>query len=242
VSAARTRESAQPAFILHGYRYRETSLIVEAYTRNHGRIGLVARGVRRPGSALRGVLLSFQPLLLTWTGKAELKTLIAAEWEGAYVPLRGQALICGFYLSELLLKLLARDDPHEELYSAYRDALEGLAMGADHAAILRRFELKLLGGLGYGVLLDHDAGDGAPVAAEQDYVYVIERGPLRASASGAETGIQLSGRTLLDMRRGEFTDPATQSQSKTLMRALINHYLGYQPLHTRQLMRDLNDL
>ena len=242
MSTRSVRENGQPAFVLHAYRYRETSLVVETFTRDHGRVALIARGARRPGSALRGVLTAFQPLLVSWTGRSELKTLVGAEWDGPYAPLRGPALICGFYLSELILRLTARDDPHEQLYAAYRAAIAALAVNEDHAAILRRFELTLLAELGYGVLLDHDADRGAPIAAEQNYVYVIERGPVPAEDRAAEMGVELAGRTLLDMRRGDFADAATQQQAKALMRALINHYLGNQVLHTRQLLRDLHEL
>jgi DNA repair protein RecO (recombination protein O) len=236
------REDGQPAAVLHGYPYRETSLLVEVFTRDFGRVALVARGARRPGSALRGVLLAFQPLTISWTGKSDLKTLIAAEWEGMYTPLKGEALICGFYLNELLLRLLARDDPHEGLYASYREALAALASNADHAAVLRRFELRLLGELGYAVMLERDAEMGAPICAEQRYVYVAERGPVPAGGRAAETGVELSGQTLLDMQRGDFASSATQHQSKALMRALIDHYLGHQVLYTRQLLRDLHEL
>jgi DNA repair protein RecO (recombination protein O) len=241
-SAKPPREEGQPAFVLHSYPFRETSLVVELFTRNHGRVGVVARGARRPRSALRGVLLAFQPLLVSWTGKSELHTLVAAEWEGTYAPLRGEALMCGFYLNELMLRLLLRDDAHENLYAAYRNALAALAATADHAAVLRRFELILLGELGYAVLLDREADTGAPIAAEQRYVYVIERGPLPASDRAARNGVELAGQTLLDMRSGNFANSATQQQCKVLMRVLINHYLGNQVLHTRQLLRDLHEL
>jgi DNA repair protein RecO (recombination protein O) len=232
----------QPAFVLHSYPYRETSLVVETYTRDHGRVAVMARGARRPKSALRGVLLAFQPLLISWTGKSDLRTLIAAEWDGTYSPLRGESLMCGFYLNELVLRLLPRDDSHEGLYRAYRDALAALAAGAGQAAVLRRFELNLLSELGYAVLLDHDAESGAPIAAEESYVYVIERGPVPAGAGAAQNGVELAGRTLLDMRCGNFASSETQQQSKALMRTLINHYLGSQVLHTRQLLRDLHEL
>src|SRR5262245_6355627 len=191
------RETGQPAFVLHSYRSRETSLVVEVFSRDHGRVALIARGARRPASALRGVLTAFQPLLVSWTGRAELKTLVAAEWEGPYAPLKGEALICGFYLNELLLRLTARDDPHERLYDAYRAAIGALAAGENHAAILRRFELTLLGELGYGVLLERDADRGAPIAAERNYVYVIERGPVPTDGPAMEMGVELTGRTLL---------------------------------------------
>ena len=235
------RQDQQAAFVLHTYPFRETSLIVEAFSRDHGRVALVARGARRPKSAVRGVLLSFQPLLLSWSGKRELRTLTRVEWQGNPAPLKGQALICGFYLNELLLKLTLRDDPHEQLYSAYESTLAALAGGAGQAAVLRQFEMALLRELGYAVILDRDVGRDEPVAREREYVYVIERGPVSADARPGN-GVELSGQTLIDMQSGIFTSSATQQQSKALMRTLINHYLGNQVLHTRQLLRDLQEL
>lgn len=235
------RQDAQPGFVLHSYAYRESSLIVEAITRDHGRVALVARGARRPRSALRGILLSFQPLLLSWSGRSELRTLTRAEWRGAYRPLKGQALMCGFYLNELLLKLTARDDPHEQLFRIYQETLVALGTGGEQSPVLRRFEMSLLRELGYAVILDRDVERDEPVARERSYVYVVERGPVRA-AGAPRNGVELSGQTLLDMQSGVFTSAATQQQSKLLMRALINHCLGDQVLHTRQLLRDLQDL
>jgi len=232
---------ARPAYVLHTYPYRETSLIVEAYVSDHGRLPLMARGARRPKSSVRGVLLPFQPLLVSWTGKRELRTLTRAEWRGGYAPLRGQPLICGFYLNELLLKLLPRDDPHEELFRMYESTLEALAAGGEPPALLRRFEIALLRELGYALVLDRDVERGEPVARERSYVYVVERGPV-SEVSAAGNGVELSGQTLIDMQSGSFTSAATQQESKALMRALINHYLGNQVLHTRQLLRDLQDL
>src|SRR3954447_15614048 len=104
------RQESREAFVLHTYPYRETSLIVEAFTRSFGRVSLLARGARRPRSAMRGVLLAFQPLALSWFGKGELRTLARAEWVGGQPLLQGEALLCGFYLNELLLRLLPRED------------------------------------------------------------------------------------------------------------------------------------
>jgi len=143
------RRDDQPAFVLHTWPYRETSVIVEAFTPDSGRVAMVARGARRPRSELRGLLQAFQPLLLSWSGQAELKTLIRAEWRGGLPLVRGSALLCGFYLNELLLKLLAREDSHPQLYAAYERALAELAAGGEQAALLRRFELGLLAELGY---------------------------------------------------------------------------------------------
>ena len=236
-----SRLELQAAFVLHSYPFRETSLIVETFTRDHGRVAMVARGARRSKSAVRGALLPFQPLLLSWSGKRELRTLMRAERHGGAIVLRGQALICGFYLNELLLKLTVRDDPHATLCAAYEDTLVALAAGADQSATLRRFEMALLRDLGYGVVLDRDVARDEPVVREREYVCVSEHG-----RGGADTqpgnGVDLSGQTLLDMQSGNFASPATQQQSKALMRTLINHYLGSQVLHTRQLLRELQEL
>jgi DNA repair protein RecO (recombination protein O) len=150
--------------------------------------------------------------------------------------------MCGFYLNELLLKLLPRDDPHERLYDAYQDTLSALAAGLEREGILRRFELRLLEELGYAVALDRDAGSGAAIVAQRRYVYVIERGPVEAGPFDPGKGVELSGATLLDMQSGDFRNAVTQQQSKILMRALIDHYLGKQVLHTRQMLRELQDL
>jgi DNA repair protein RecO (recombination protein O) len=248
-SSERSRQEAQPAYVLHSYPFRETSLVVEMFSRNHGRVALMARGARRPKSAVRGVLLAFQPLLLSWFGKSELRTLHHAEWQGGQPQLQGMALICGFYLNELLLRLLPRDDPHEQLFHDYQDTLRALA-GANpetdnrnFAAILRRFEKHLLKELGYAHAFEHEAESGQPIDPARSYLYLIERGPMPLeSASSGQSGVQLSGKTLLDLAADEYGDPVTLQQSKTLMRTLINHYLGDHSLHTRQLLRDLHQL
>ena len=242
MAAERGRRDGQPGYLLHTYPYRETSLVAEVYTRDSGRVAVIARGARRPRSALRGVLMAFQPLLLSWAGKAELKTLHKAEWQGGYTPLRGLGLICGFYLNELLLKLLPREDPHEQLFEAYATALAQLPLAQDHAAVLRRFERVLLQELGYGLVFDREVISGAPIAADGIYRYVPDRGPVAADETGEQSGVELAGQTLMDMAVDHYADPRTVQQSKTLMRALINHCLGNQTLHTRQLLRDLQQL
>ena len=241
-SSDKVRQDAQPAFVLHHYPFRETSLVIETFTRDFGRVAVMARGARRPKSALRGVLLAFQPLLIGWAGKSELRTLHKAEWQGGYLPLKGLSLICGFYLNELLLKLLPRDDPHERLFATYQETLGALAAGSNHAAILRRFEKNLLRELGYAMTLDLDAESGQLIAAERRYAYIIERGPVPLDGAGRQNEVELSGQTLIDMQSDNYTSAVTQQQSKALMRTLINHYLGNQVLHTRSLLRDLLQL
>ena len=138
------RVNGQPGFVLHSYPYKETSLIVDVFTRDHGRVPLVAKGAKRPHSTLRGVLQTFQPLQLAWSGKSEVRTLVSAEWVGGLRPLERSALLCGFYLNELLVKLLARDDPHPVLFDHYVSALNQLAHDEPPTIVLRKFELALL--------------------------------------------------------------------------------------------------
>jgi DNA repair protein RecO (recombination protein O) len=231
------RVDNEPAYVLHTHPWKETSLIVEAFTAGHGRIGLVARGARRAHAALRTRLLAFQPLGLSWYGKGGLKTLHAAEWLGGALQLAGRALICGFYVNELILKLLPPEDPHEALYRRYEATLHALASAQDPQPVLRRFELDLLSALGYAQTLDRTVG-GETVHPDRRYGYVFGQGVVEA----AQTALNCSGKALLDMAAGDYSDPRTLAESKQFMRALINHYLSDKPLHTRQLLLDLQAL
>jgi len=235
------RADHQLGYVLHTYPYKETSLIVEAFTRGFGRVALLARGARRPRSAMRGVLLSFHPLQLGWSTSAELGNLISAEWSGALQPLAGRALMCGFYLNELLLRLVPRDDPHEALFDVYGEALSGLAQGMAHATVLRSFEKRLLAELGYAPLLEREAASGAPIEPGRRYVYEPDRGPVpsRGSSNG---DLVVSGQTLLDLAADEFTRPETREEARMLLRALIGQRLHGQVLHTRTVLRELSDL
>ena len=237
-----SRQDNQPVYVLHTNPFKETSLIVELFTRDFGRVSAVAKGARRPRSAMRGMLQSFQPLLGAWSGKLELKTLHSLEWYAGLLMLQGEALMCGFYLNELLLRLLPREDAHEALFDEYTQTLKLLSLAPDDSAnILRRFELLLLQSLGYAVPLTHNIRDEA-VTAEAQYYYLPEVGPVSSKHDYQENGVQLSGKTLLDMAQDDYADLQTQQQSKQLMRLLLAHYLGDKPLHTRQLLIDLQDL
>lgn len=228
----------EPAFILHSYPFRETSLLLEVFSRDHGRLAVVARGARRPRSALRGLLMNFQPLELSWFGKGEVRTLHSAEWQGGQPQLQGTALLCGFYLNELMLNLMARDDPHAALFDYYRQTLQRLAHESDHAATLRCFEKHMLQELGYALLLEQEADSGRPIDPAANYLYVIERGALADDADTPE-GLPIAGKTLLDMAADDYRDVVSAQQSKQLMRMLLNHHLAGKSLHTRELIKDL---
>ena len=243
------RAEYEAGYVLHAYPYKETSLVVEAFTRRFGRVGLLARGARRPRSMLRGVLLAFHPLRMTWSRSVELGTLISAEWAGGLPTLAGPGLMCGFYVNELLLRLLPREDPHEALFDAYAEALARLtagasltrpAAGAAQAAVLRSFERRMLAELGYAPVLDRDAASGAAIEPSKRYVYEAERGPVETG--GANGDWVISGRTLLDMAADNYDSARTREEARRLMRVLIAERLAGQTLHTRSVLSELQDL
>lgn len=235
-----TKVAGQPAFVLHSYPYKETSLIIDMFTRDYGRVALIAKGAKRPHSQLRGVLQTFQPLSSSWSGKSELRTLTEAEWVGGMLPLEKTALLCGFYLNELLVKLLARDDAHPALFDHYVATLNQLAHNEPATIVLRKFERALLKETGVAADLTRCTVSRERVRADLVYVVDPERGarPERA----ADSWPRVSGKTLLDMENEDYQDAATQAQSKQLMRFLLAHHLGGAPLNTRQILLDLMQL
>jgi DNA repair protein RecO (recombination protein O) len=240
MSGQRQRVDGATAFLLHAHPFSETSLILEVVSRDHGRLAMVARGARRSRSALRGVLLSFQPLELAWFGSGEVKTLAKAEWLGGLPLLQRNCLLLGYYLNELLLKLLPREDPHPVLFDAYAEALAALTRGASETIELRRFEKSLLRELGYGLVLDRAADSGAAIRPDGQYEYQMERGIV--DASDVSTGLTVSGKTLLDLAADDYGDPRTLAESKLLMRQLMSYYLGNQMLQSRRVFVELQEL
>lgn len=222
-------------YVIHARPWQETSLIVEAFTCEFGRLGLVARGARRARSQFRGLLLPFRRLLLSWSGRGELPTLTGADTDGPVRSLAGRALFSGFYLNELLMKLLARNDPHPELFEEYRRAVNGLGAEGTPDVVLRTFEKGLLDALGYGPTLDRAADTGAPVFARKRYRYVPELGPVEGP--GAGEGPMVSGRTLLALAAGRMSAEGERerTEARQLMRAILAPHLGPRPLGSRQL-------
>ena len=243
------RRDDEPAFVLHTYAYRETSLIVELITASYGRVALVARGAKRPRSETRGLLQAFQPLTVSWAGAAELKTLLKAEWRGGLPLPRGSALLCGFYLNELLLKLLAREDAHPLLFDDYAAALAALGqrpMAADQAVVLRRFELRMLTELGYALPLSRDVESGAAIDPAGRYHYIFDRGPRRVAAHVArEPGASLPlvrGATLIALATDSYPDAEIAAEAKRLMRDVLDHYLEQRRIFSRRVVQDLQAL
>ncbi|MBI3546585.1 MAG: DNA repair protein RecO [Gammaproteobacteria bacterium] len=231
----------QPAFILHHHGYSETSLLLEVLTAQHGRIGLIAKGAKRPNSRVRGILKPFQRLLIGWSGKGELATLTGAEADGAHAALEGSALYCGFYMNEVLLRLLHRHDPHDRLFEVYQAALERLCRNNSlQEAVLRVFEKNLLRELGYALVLDHDIADKKPLEADVVYDYIFERGPLRLANPELHRpteGLRIRGASLLALAQETLEDASALRDAKALMRAALARHLGEKPLHSRKLFR-----
>jgi len=227
-----------PAFLVHSYPYRETSLILDVFTRSHGRLALVAKGAKRPHSALRPVLIAFQRLSLSWSGAGEIKTLVRAEWSGPPQRLQGAAAMSGWYLNELLLRLLGRDDPHESLYDAYVQALSRLAAHPRLTDALREFEWRLLCEIGYGFDPSATGGD-EPVQAGVRYRVPLEAGPEPEEPDAPQMGTPISGASLLALAAGRFDDAVAEPELRRLLRERLDYHMNGRPMATRQVLLDL---
>jgi len=237
------RDHLQRCFVLHRRNFSNTSLILDVFSAAHGRLAVFAKGARqhRRGRPAGGEILQpFRPLWLSWSGWGEVKTLVRYEAAGSTAELPGQVLYCGFYLNELLVRLLRRGDAHEALWAFYAAALTALATGEDVEAVLRRFELRLLREIGYAVELDREAGSGRPVVPGRWYVYEQELG-LRVADPG-DGQHALSGELLLSLAAGEPVSGPMAKTAKLLTRRLLAPYLGTRPLQSRELFRQHRDL
>jgi DNA repair protein RecO (recombination protein O) len=224
-----------PAYVLHQYAYRDTSRIVEAFTADHGRLTLFARGAAGPRSVLRSVLRPFQRLLVSWSGKSEACQLLAAEIDGAATCLPPQRLMSGFYLNELLLKLTVRCDPHRDVFESYSEAVRALGIGEDEEYHLRRFEKRLLQDLGYGLELSR-TDEGQPIEPHMYYRFKLQSGPQPcvAEAPGA-----VYGRSLADLEAGEFAGQRSLRDAKRVLRAAIDACLEGRALKSREVLMEM---
>lgn len=240
-SANPKRVTLQSAYVLHTRPYRDTSLLVEIFTHDYGRIGLVARGVRSSKSRYASLLQPFNPLLISWSGQGELPTLSGAETAGMAPQLNGDLLLSGFYLNELLMRLLQRGDAHPRLFEVYITSLASLAERNEQEPILRQFEHRLLQETGYGLILDHDVLSGESIDPEGSYQYLPDRGPVLASEQD-NNGIDVHGQTLLAIARDDYSHSRVRQEAKRLMRAVLAVHLGDRPLKSRELFQQQRSL
>lgn len=232
----RSRIASQPGFLLHSRPFRDSSQLVEIFSRDHGRIGLVARGVRSARSRYRGVLRPFAPLELSWTIAGDLGTLTGAESAGRLPDLAGDALMAGFYVNELVLKLTHRHDAQPDVYAAYEAAVTGLASRPDVELTLRRFELRLLRAIGYGLDLEHDMVTGLPVEDGAWYRVRAAEGVARVAADGPHASL-FSGAELRDIAAERLQDPALLKRARRILQAALEHCLEGRELSSRRVMR-----
>lgn len=227
---------SQLGFVLHRYAYRESSIIVEIFSRNYGRLALLAKGARRQNSVLRGVLQSFVPLSLSWIGRAELKTLSKVDWVGGVMPLSGNSLLSAFYLNELLLRFLPKEDPCPILFDAYTASITGLAENKAISKNLRRFERVLLRESGYGRVF---FADEINIDDETEYVFDPQNGWKTLEQTDPCTWPRIYGYALKDVVVGKDDNVRSAAQNRNLMRFLLDYYLGGKVLETRRLFYHL---
>jgi DNA repair protein RecO (recombination protein O) len=228
----------EQGFVLHQRPYRNTSQLVECLSAAHGRVGLVARGSRRGPRGQRALLQPFVPLRLSWSRRGDLGNLIHVEAAGPAPPLTGQRLLSAYYVNELLLRLLARGDPNEEIYSCYSECLTNLSASPGAARALRLFELRLLRALGYGLELDREIESGEPLRPEGRYLYDPERGPRPAGDRVAE-GHAYWGRELLALGAESLDDEESLRAARRLLGGILEGYLGGRPLQSRKVLKDI---
>jgi DNA repair protein RecO (recombination protein O) len=228
------RKHLEPAWLLHHRPWSDTSRILDLMTRDHGRVTLFAHGARRPKSPHRALLRPFAPLLVSWSGRSDGGTLTAAEAAGVPPAIPPARLMSAFYLNELLLRLVPKEDRHEALYDAYGEALAGLA-GAGEQPVLRAFERVLLEELGYGLELAREAAGGAPVEADRYYHFQPGRGVLAVREGDPGMDIH-AGRAVLAVARGELGGADAQKAARGIFGAAIAHCLEGRGLASREVM------
>lgn len=228
------RVNLHPAFILHGRDFRDTSRLLDVFTLDYGRVTLVAKGARSARSKLQGILEPFTPLLISWSGKGDVQTLTGAESLKHSINLLGKKIMSGYYINELLQRLMTVHDPHPELFEIYKSTLENFS-GDNEELVLRKFEKQLLAEIGYGLNLDIEAENGIPLINDELYYYDLERGPINIQRHEIDGQFVLSGKSLLDLSKENLSNSQSKKDAKQLMRIILNHHLGDKPLKTRNL-------
>jgi DNA repair protein RecO (recombination protein O) len=231
------RVEQAPAWVLHHRPFRDTSRILDIFSREHGRLSLVARGARAAKSRLRGILRPFTPLSLSWVSRSDLGTLTGAELLESPLTLSGDALMSGYYVNELLLKLLHKHDPQPGIFDIYSQVIANLAAGNDVAPTLRRFEMELLRMLGYELNLQHDAESHQELAADQHYDYRPGQGPVLATDRHGHTGF--TGAELFAIGDQDFEKRDVLRNASRLLRDVIAFHLDGKELKSRKVMMEL---
>ena len=223
--------------MLHGRAYQNTSMIVDVFTRSYGRLSLLAKGAKRPGSAMYGTLLPLQCLFLSWGGRSELKTLYSAEIESKGQPmLDGDHIYLGMYLNELLVRLLHKEEAHAQMFDYYQHCLQQLAQESDDEIVLRYFELQLLEELGYAVNLETACDTSSEIESNNMYSYIPERGFVSQQVHHGDE-LLVQGQTIQALSERNLTGDQQKKEAKLLLRSIIEYHLDGLPLKTRELFQ-----
>ena len=232
------RVESEPGFILHTIPYRETSLLVDIFTLNHGRLRCVAKGFRKPNKkGIAKTLFPYSEHHFQWQGRGELKTLTQADPIQAPVFLKQESLFVGLYINELLYKLLHQNDPHQSLYEFYRQLMTQLSTSEILQPVLRRFEMLLLEELGYGLVLDAEAETGQAVSSEHLYYYIPDQGLKLIQDQTADNLHAFSGADIMALCQGQLEQQSVLRAAKKLTRQVIDFYLDGKELNSRELYR-----
>ena len=235
---ARQRISKQPAFIISRRSFSESSLLIDIFTRDYGRITLLAKGARRLKSPYRGVLHSFTVLLLSWSGKSSLMTLTSADCIQKPYTFSHDSLMCAWYANELLQLFLQRHDPHEEVFNHYLQLLEKIDHGYQIQWSLRIFEKTLLAEVGYGLVLDRDSSNTNLIEPQAIYHYIPEIGLIKQGQT-VTSGIQISGNALLSFNNGKCPNEKEQLEIKYLTRFVINWHTEGKEIQSRRIFKEI---
>ncbi len=235
------RITETPGFILHSRAFRESSSIVDVFTRDYGRIGLVARGARAGKSRWRGLLQPFRQLDFSWSKRGQLGTLTGLDMDVGWPELSGTCLYCGLYLNELLIRLSRVEDPEPQLYHAYGRAIHELSALEDPRVALRRFEKQLLESLGFALPLEYERNEGqqlgAVVCAENYYTFDPQSGPELSHSKGSRK--LFSGDVLLALSADDYSNSDWLPQMRILLQSALKIQLGGRELASQKMLRKL---
>ena len=234
----------QPAYVLHSRPWRETSVIADLFTLHQGRVSVIVHGAQKPQgkqSAKRALVQPFTPLMVSFTGRGELRSCQQLDAAGAPLPIAGNRLYSGLYINELLLKLLAVDDPYPNLFAYYQSLLNQLMGNAALEQCLRPFEVHLMDELGYHMVLDKDYISGQDVVSESNYQLHALHGVClnQMQQGGVDQPVAMSGKVLLQLAAGDYLDSECLKVAKYMARTNLSQLLGGKPLQSRNLFQTI---
>ena len=239
MTSSSSNQHEDTAYILHTRPYKNTSLLVEAFCQHSGRQSFVVKGAKRHNSPMQGLIEPFNSLFLVWGGRGELKNLYKAEPVSPILNLKGEFLYAGFYVNELIMYLLHKDEAYSDLFLSYQKCLSALSAAEDASVVLRYFELELLTELGYGINLKHDARTDEDIDVNRAYQYDFDLGVSEYRGDDPSV-LQISGATLVALEKRDLSNEQQKIEAKKLLRRILEYYLEGKPIKTREFFMHKN--